>query len=96
MIQFKSKSIRVIAGQDVIHFANVAITTETGVTIALPFEVFKELFDPDNDEAIEWYKKLDRKLHPLFPGDPEYGEPMSKDEPARFPSRLFGKKPSSS
>lgn len=84
MIQFKSKSIKVVVGADAVHFMNVAITTEKGTTIALPFEVFKELFDPDNDEAIEWYKALDKKLHPVAADFDDQPGP-------RFPSRLFGK-----
>lgn len=60
MFYAKTKQLMVSVGVD--SMGQVVITTESGHVIGLPYELFKVMFEPENDDSIEFFKALENRF----------------------------------
>lgn len=87
MILFKTKPMAVAVGADLMNQA--VVTTENGKTIGMPFEFFKALFEPENDDAREWMRAMDNRFNPK-PMEYELEQHTDDDGRVKFRGKMSG------
>ena len=75
MILFKTKNILVSCGQD--SMLQIVCTTENGRSFGMPIDMFKSIFEPENDDANDWLKAIENRYGPPIT---EYEAAIIKDE----------------